>query len=44
MNVLAYSDGNNDLFDISRITDIPIVEVMNISNVLVKEKLLEDCK
>lgn len=44
MNVLAYSDGNNDLFDISRITDIPIVEVMNISNVLVKQKLLEDCK
>jgi aminopeptidase-like protein len=40
MNVLAYADGKNDLLDIADICNIPLVELLQIINILVENSLI----
>ncbi len=43
MNLLAYSDGNNDLVDISNLIKMPVWELYPIVDSLRKAGLLEEC-
>ena len=41
LNFLTYSDGKNDLVDISNILNLPFVETYEIGNILIKENLIK---
>ena len=42
MNILAYSDGKTDLIELSEKLKIPFFDVVHISSVLEKKKLLKE--
>ena len=42
-DLIAYSDGTNDLLDISRIIKVPATELISIKNKLVENDLLDGC-
>ena len=40
-NLIAYSDGKNDLFDISNIVGVPVDELIKIKNELMENGILD---